>query len=336
MPIVEVSGHAATYWRAEGDKVRCLLCPHRCLIADGRVGLCRVRTARKGALEASGYGRVSSVHVDPMEKKPLYHFHPGTTVFSVGGWGCNFRCAFCQNWTISQQAMLQSSAIAPDRLVAEARASGAAGIAYTYNEPLIGFEYVRDCAALARGAGLANVLVTNGYVNPEPASELLPLIDAANVDLKSIDDGFYREHCGGSLAPVQEFIAMAVRGGCHIELTNLVIPGLNDEDRHFESLSEWVLSTVGPAVPLHLSAYHPQYKLQAPPTPADTLDRAHRICARRLRYVYLGNVISRTGRDTACPGCGTVLIARVGYTVRVQNLRGCECARCGRELDIRI
>jgi pyruvate formate lyase activating enzyme len=325
----------AKYWHAEEDgHVRCDLCPHACRLAEGRAGLCRVRQARGGRLFAAGYGLVSSAHVDPIEKKPLYHYRPGAAVFSVGGWGCNFACDFCQNWTISQAADLGGTPAAPETVVGEARRSGSPGIAYTYNEPLVGCEFVADCARLARDAGLFNVLVTNGYVQPGPAAALLPLIDALNVDVKSMDDAFYRAHCRARLEPVLAFCRQAVAAGRHVEITNLVIPGLNDGDAQVAALAEWVRDELGPAVPLHLSGYHPQYRLRVPATPAATLQRARAICRRALRYVYLGNVIAEEGCDTDCPGCGATLVRRRGYRAAVTGLRDGACAACGRAAEI--
>lgn len=327
----------ASYWHRESDgRIVCDLCPHACRIAEGGHGLCRVREARGGQLIAAGYGRVSSLQMDPIEKKPLYHFHPGREILSVGGWGCNLRCVFCQNWSISQRTVRDSACLPPAELVRQARDMGSVGIAYTYNEPLIGIEYVLDCAKLAREAGLVNVLVTNGYIQPAPAADLLPFIDAANVDLKSMGDAFYRKHCGGSLAPVQQFILQAVRGGVHVELTNLVIPGLNSDPALFEALADWIASGPGAATPLHLSAYRPEYKLDVPATPARTLEEAYRICAAKLRFVYTGNLRTAVGRDTHCPGCGAVLIARSGFSARVTGLTPANaCSACGRPLEVR-
>lgn len=326
----------ALYWnKCESDAARCELCPHRCLIHEGQVGICRVRRLETNELAAIGYGLVSSLNLDPIEKKPLYHFHPGRGILSVGGWGCNFRCAFCQNWTISQQVMEDGQRVTPERLVSEAKTCGSIGIAYTYNEPLVAFEFVRDCAEAARSEGLANVLVTNGYLNPEPASELLPFVDAANIDVKSMEDNFYRKHCGGSLAPVLEFAAAARGAGCHVEITNLVIPGLNDSENNFTALAEWVADALGDITPLHLSAYRPQYKLDVPSTPTADLERAYGLCSAGLKYVYLGNVLSQRGQDTRCPKCGSLLVRRSGYRTSVEGLDAkCLCSECGRQVDI--
>jgi len=321
---------AAHYQRLEGNKVQCNLCPHRCTIAPGRHGRCGVRVNREGTLYSEIYQQVTSVALDPIEKKPLYHFHPGTSILSLGTRGCNFACQFCQNWTISQ-APAATRTFPPRAAVEAARREGSIGLAYTYNEPLIWFEYVEETARLAHQAGLANVLVTNGYIEPEPFDQLLPLIDAINMDLKSIRPDFYRDICGGTLEPVLRNAATAARR-THLEVTNLIIPGHNDSDAELEELATWIARELGPQVPTHLSAYFPRYKLQAPPTPVETLERAHAIFSRHLRYVYLGNVYSGLGADTPCAQCGAILVARRGYSVRIVGLdeRG-KCRKCGAE-----
>jgi len=327
---------AADFWEKTDDgRVRCLLCPHACRLAEGQTGLCRVRTVRAGKLTAAAYGLISSAGVDPIEKKPLYHFHPGADIFSIGGWGCNFACAFCQNWTISQQVLDDSRQVQPKEIVTRAGAGDSIGIAYTYNEPLIAYEFVTDCARLARERGLANVLVTNGFIRPEPAARLLPLIDALNIDVKSMEDSFYRTHCRGRLEPVKAFAAQAKQAGRHVEITNLVIPGLNDEEHLFAELADWVVDALGAETPLHLSAYRPMYKMEAPPTDPGILRKAYRICAQRLNYVYLGNVAGNAGASTLCPGCGTVLVERYGYRTRIAGLNTDEgkCSVCGRAAD---
>jgi len=292
-----------------------------------------VRMAQGGQLHAWGYGRVSSSHVDPIEKKPLYHFRPGSLVYSIGGWGCNFRCRFCQNWSISQQAIESGSPVSPEDVVGAASSEGAGAIAYTYNEPLVGYEFVLDCARMAREAGLVNVLVTNGFINAKPAADILPLVDAMNVDVKSMSDSFYRDLCGARLQPVLDFCRQAVESRCHVEITNLVIPGRNDDDDDFERLSQWILSALGASTPLHLSAYFPQYKMDAPPTSEETLERAYAICSHHLPRVYVGNARTDFGRDTACLSCGSVLVTRMGYSTRVPGIENGRCRACGAVAD---
>ncbi len=327
--------HPAEYAfkRADG-RWECRLCPHHCVLREGQVGICHVRVATAGGLVAAGYGHISSSHIDPMEKKPLYHFHPGEPIFSLGGWGCNFGCAFCQNWTISQAAELRGVPSTAADIVKSALGSGCRWVAYTYNEPLVGFEFVRDCSRLVREAGAGNVLVTNGFVEEAPAAELLPLTDALNVDIKSMDESFYRRQCRGRLAPVLRFCRQAVAAGCHVEITNLIIPALNDAPGQIEQLAVWIRDNLGAATPLHLSAYHPDYKSSAEATPPEILLQAHDICRRHLAYVYLGNIRTTRGQDTICPGCGHTWVSRRGYEVTVPGLRDGVCAKCGRKSDV--
>lgn len=325
----------AQYWhKTEEGAVKCDLCPHGCVLKEGKTGLCRVRGNVNGTLQALGYGHLSSAHLDPIEKKPLHHFRPGSQIFSVGGWGCNLACIFCQNWTISQRFVPDDMLHTPEEIATAAGKHGSIGIAYTYNEPLIAFEFVKDCAVLVHQRGLVNVLVTNGYIRLEPATELLPLIDALNVDIKSMDEEFYREQCRASLQPILEFTKLAVKLGCHVEVTNLVIPDLNDSEDHFRRLAQWMRENLGEKVPLHFSAYFPQYKMQRPPTPISTLERAYEIAQQYLLYVFLGNVAGTVGQDTLCPGCKTVLVTRTGYRVALKNIANRTCAKCGRAVDL--
>jgi pyruvate formate lyase activating enzyme len=315
------------YWRREADgKVQCLLCPNACLISEGRHGTCRVRLNQGGSLAIPFYGKISSIAVDPIEKKPLYHFHPGAQILSVGFVGCSLRCKFCQNHTISQSTDVPTRAVSPEELVRTAKEQGSFGIAYTYSEPLIHFEYVLDCARIARAAGLANVLVTNGYVDPEPLEELLPFTDAANVDLKSFDDAFYHTELGGGLDDVKRFVARAA-GRIALEVTTLVVPGKNDTEGEIEAAARF-LASVSPSLPYHLSCYHPRYRYTVPPTDPALVMHLAKVARRHLRFVYAGNVGLRE-TNTLCPECGTVLIRRAGYTTRVEGITGGRCASCG-------
>ena len=319
---------AQYYEKLDGNRVRCRLCPHGCVIADGKTGLCRVRHNEGGTLYSVIYGRITSVAMDPIEKKPLYHFHPGKAILSLGTMGCNFACLFCQNYTIAQM----EAATRPfdsHEAVQAALENDSIGIAYTYNEPFIWFEYVLETAKLAREKGLKNVLVTNGYVQQEPLNELLPFIDALNIDIKSIRPEFYKKICRGSLEPVLETCKTAVKSAL-VEVTNLIIPGHNDSDDDFEKLAGWVAENMGRQTPAHLSAYFPCWKMTAPPTPLATLERAYDIFTRHLDYVYLGNVRSRKGCDTVCRSCGATLIERVGYNTRIAQMKeDGKCAKCG-------
>jgi len=327
----------AKFWHADANgMIYCDLCPQGCRLTEGKAGLCRVRGVRDGELKAMGYGLISSVGVDPIEKKPLYHFRPGSMIFSFGGWGCNLSCEFCQNWTISQAFEIRSKQYTAEQIVAQALESESIGIAYTYNEPMIGLEFVEECARLARSKGLLNVLVTNGFIKPEPAEELLPLIDALNIDIKSMDDSFYRKMCHGALAPVLAFSVQAVKAGCHVEITNLLIPSLNDDDRAIKDLAVWVRKNLGETTALHLSAYHPQYKVNIPATALELVEHAHELCSAELPYVYMGNVWTDKGSNTICPKCGNIMILRQGYEISVTGLKESSCSKCGRKTDVII
>jgi pyruvate formate lyase activating enzyme len=303
-------------------------------LAEGQTGRCRVRGVRHGELQALAYGCISGLHLDPIEKKPLYHFYPGRSILSVGGWGCNFGCEFCQNWQISQAFEKDGLVRTPESVVGAAVGEpGNVGLAYTYNEPIVGVEFVLDCAKAIRGAGLRNVLVTNGFIQPKPASELLPLTDALNVDIKSMDEMFYRRYCKGQLAPVLAFCQMAVEAGCHLEITHLTIPGMNDTEANMEQLASWIAGTLGARTPLHLSAYFPRYRFSIEETAPDLILRLREVALRHLPYVYAGNLHSRDGGDTCCPQCGGVLIRRYGYRADVRGIRNGQCASCGRAVD---
>ncbi|MFQ5645351.1 MAG: AmmeMemoRadiSam system radical SAM enzyme [bacterium] len=274
--------------KLENQRVRCTLCPHECVIAQGKAGICRGRVNRQGRLYAENYGQVSSLALDPVEKKPLYHFFPGSSILSIGVSGCNLRCQFCQNWQLSQTPN-PSRYISPEKLAALAGEHNSIGVAFTYSEPLIWYEYIRDCAPLLRRAGLKTVLVSNGFLNEEPFKKILPHIDAFNIDLKSIEGDFYKGWCGGRLEPVLENIRSVDRSDCHLELTNLIIPGLNDSDEQICALVDWVAG-LNPDIPVHFSRYHPDYQCTQPPTPAATMRRALSIAQGKLKYVYLGNM----------------------------------------------
>lgn len=280
----------ALFYEAKDNlKVHCHLCPHNCIIAEGRIGLCGVRKNSQGKLYSLNYGEITSLNLDPIEKKPLYHFHPGKFILSIGTKGCNLSCPFCQNWTISKDLSVATQKVTSEFIVERAKKIDSFGIAYTYNEPFIWYEFVLDTAKLAKKEGLENVLVTNGYINPEPLGEILPLIDAMNIDLKSIEEKFYINICAGKLSPVLETIKQSSRF-CHIELTNLIIPTLNDSEENFTKLVDWIYENIGDSVPLHFSRYFPCYKLDLPPTPIPTLKKAEAIAKKKLKYVYLGNV----------------------------------------------
>ena len=322
----------ALYWEAKDDsKTLCKLCPHSCLISEGKTGRCRIRQNEKGVLYAKEYGQAVSYAVDPIEKKPLYHFYPSSTILSLGANGCNFSCDFCQNWQISQAAQ-STMYISPDHLIDLTREYDCSSIAFTYTEPLIWFEYVLDCAKLAKKEGIKIVLVTNGYICDEPARELLPYVDALNIDLKSMNPDFYRILCGAQLEPVKEFIKLAAE--CtHVELTNLIIPTQNDSDENFETISKWVAG-INKNIPVHFSAYFPRYKMTVTPTPVKSLLKAYETARKYLNYVYLGNVRTDTGSDTTCPYCRNLLISRSGYNIEILGIKDGKCTNCNHLIPV--
>lgn len=326
--------HEALYFdRIDGQVVRCRLCPAECRLKPSRHGICGSRFNDKGTLKTDNFGETVTIALDPMEKKPLYHFCPGTEIVSIGANGCNFSCKHCQNWQISQ-TRVNTIYIDPKDLPRVAAEKGSVGIAYTYTEPMIWYEYIMAAAPLIREAGLVNVAVSNGYINPEPLQQLLPLIDAFNIDVKGMRPEFYRRVCKGKLEPVLETIRLVAASPAHLELTNLVIPGLNDNDDDFHRLGEFIVS-VDPLIPLHVSAYHPSYRMTAPRTPTATLKRAYEILSRYLSYLFVGNVEIEGCSDSFCPQCGNILIKRSGYRTKIVGLnKKATCLTCGAKSGI--
>jgi pyruvate formate lyase activating enzyme len=274
--------------------------------------------------------------IDPIEKKPLYHFMPGAGILSVGTYGCNLSCKFCQNWEISQREAGHRQ-LTPEELarLAESTRGQSVGVAYTYSEPLVWYEFVHDCVGLIHERGLVNVLVTNGYINREPFGELLPYIDAVNIDLKAFSSEFYKSVCGGDLEPVLRSIRQAYESGCHVELTTLVVPGLNDSGEEMDSLATWI-AALSPDIPLHVSRYFPSYRMTAPPTPMPALQACVEAARTRLHYVYVGNATVPGGSDTVCPSCGTTVIRRHGYDRVEVLLSGSSCPECGAGIPVRL
>jgi len=280
----------AVLYKQKGKNLRCFACSHRCLIPDGKTGICGIRKNIDNKLYLLVYGKVAAMHVDPIEKKPLYRFLPGSYTFSFGTIGCNFKCSFCQNYDISQEKEIFGEEITPKQIVEQALKAKCKSIAYTYNEPAIFIEFVKDIAVLARKKGLKNILVTNGYFTKESLKFIVPYIDAMNIDLKSFSDKFYIKNCQARLKPVLETIKLAYKKGIHIEITTLIIPGENDSEEELEKIAKFI-SKINKNIPWHISRFFPMYKMNnKEPTPKETLERAYKIGKRYLNYVYIGNV----------------------------------------------
>lgn len=316
-----------------GAHVQCTLCPHRCIIADGQRGICRVRENRRGRLYSMVYGNPCAIHVDPIEKKPFYHFLPAAATYSLATAGCNLRCLYCQNWSISQvpPEETENADLPPDQVVAAARAQGVPVIAFTYSEPTVFYEYMLACAVRAREAGLRSTVISAGFIEPEPLRELCKAVDAIKIDLKGYDEGFYRQVCGAELGPVLTAIRIIHEAGVHLEIVNLVVPTLNDDLAQLRGLARWVAREVSPDVPLHFSRFYPRYKLaNLPPTPVETVQRARQIALEEgVRFAYVGNVPGDPGDNTYCPSCGRPIIVRRGFTVMAYHLDDGNCAYCG-------
>jgi pyruvate formate lyase activating enzyme len=322
------------HWhRLEDGRVQCDVCPRFCTLRDGQRGLCFVRACENGRIVLTTYGRSSGFCIDPIEKKPLNHFLPGTPVLSFGTEGCNLSCKFCQNWDISKSREIAKLAdeASPEKIARAAQKLGCRSVAFTYPDPTIFFEYAMDVADACRANGIAAVAVTAGYMCPEPRREFYSHIDAANVDLKAFTEKFYWEVTGAHLQPVLEtLVYLKKHTKVWFELTNLVIPGYNDSDREFEEMTHWVVENLGPDVPMHFSAFHPDWKMMdAPPTPPATLFRARKIALKNgVRYAYTGNIMDREGGDTLCHACGAKLIGRDGYILTDWNLDEGRCGVC--------
>ena len=330
---------AMFYHKLDGDRVRCGLCRFRCLIGTGKRGHCRVRENRDGVLYSLVYGRVVAEHVDPVEKKPLFHLLPGSRSYSVATVGCNFRCLHCQNYSISQpdegSVEHSGSFIAPETVVERALAAGCRSISYTYTEPTIFFEYAYQIAKLARQAGLKNIFVTNGYITNEALAVIAPYLDAANIDLKGFTDSFYQEVVGASLGEVLDCIREYKRLGIWLELTTLVIPNRNDSEKELRDIAQFIVSEIGKETPWHVTQFYPTHRLtDEPRTPVTTLREARRIALDAgLRYVYEGNVPGEGGENSYCPSCGGLLIRRYGYLVEKNFLADGSCPGCGFAID---
>lgn len=322
----------ARYYRKQEDgKVKCELCPHYCVLAEGKTGICQGRKNIGGKLIAINYGQLCTLAIDPIEKKPMYHLCPGSRIISIGPNGCNLRCRFCQNWEISQ-GNVATTYMSPEQLVERTLKEDSIGISYTYTEPLIWFEYLIDCCKLARENNLLNILVSNGMINSAPFTELLPYIDGMNIDLKSMDHDFYKEVCGGYLDTVLEIIKLAAEGTM-LEITNLLVTGENDSDEDISALIDF-LASVNDEIPVHFSRYSPRYKMKNPPTPTERLFRAREIARKKMKYVYLGNIVDDESSTTYCPSCNNVLVRRGMLSARVVGLDDDKCSSCGYKINI--
>lgn len=316
--------------------VQCRVCEHFCVLKPGMWGQCGVRINRGGMLYLVVYGRAVAAHVDPIEKKPLFHFLPGCRALSIGTYGCNLTCRWCQNWDISQVRELDlehddlGRDLSPEQLVAIARREGIEAIAYTYNEPTVYFEYTYDTAVLAHAQGIKNVYVSNGFMSRQVLERLTPYLDGINVDLKGFTEALYRDHAGARLEPIKRNIAaMARETPIWIEVTTLLIPGLNDSEAELRAMAEWLVG-VDPGMPWHVSAFHPDYRMHdRPATPSATLERAYQIGKETgVQFVYVGNILDPTRESTYCPACGELLIQRLGYRVQPRWREPGQCPRC--------
>jgi len=330
---------AMLYHPLENGKVQCILCNHRCIISSSKRGLCGVRENQGGKLYTLVYGRAISLNVDPIEKKPIFHLFPGSTSFSVAAVGCNFRCLQCQNHEISQMprgpdGRIEGTEVPPSKILSLTKQYQCRSISYTYTEPTIYFEYAFDTARQAHQDGIKNIFVTNGYMTEEALQMIQPYLDAANVDLKSFRENFYKEICGATLQPVLENLRWMRQMGIWVEITTLIIPTLNDSDREFEEIAQFILS-LGPEVPWHISAFYPTYKmLNLPRTPASSLHRAREIgVTAGLQYVYCGNIPGEEGEDTFCPHCGQRVIERIGFRVIKNEVINGGCRHCRGRID---
>ncbi len=329
--------HEAMFWeKLEEKRVKCVLCPRECQVADVERGYCGVRENQGGSYQTLVYGALCSANVDPIEKKPLFHYQPGTTAFSIATAGCNIECKFCQNWQISQfrPEQVKSVEVTPDRLVDACKSRQSPTIAYTYSEPVIFYEYVHDVAALARESGIGSVMISNGYLQEKPARQLCHHLTGIKVDLKAFTEKFYSEWCAGELKPVLAALEVFKETGIWLELVVLIIPTLNDSQQEITEMSKWVVSHLGPDVPMHFTRFHPTYRVtNLPQTPVSTLERCREIALQTgVHYAYAGNVRMHPGENTYCHSCQHELIRRAGFYVRFNEITNGSCPKCGTKI----
>ena len=328
----------AMFWKKRGEKIECTLCPHRCKISEGKRGICGVRENQDGKLNTLIYGLATSVTPDPIEKKPLFHFFPGTYVLSFGTVGCNFKCQHCQNFGISQAKIegMRLQKLKMEDVIKTARRYKCDGIAWTYNEPTIWFEFTYDASVIAKKEGLYTCYVTNGFIEKEPLEMISPYLDAMNIDVKAFSDDFYKKICKGKLQPVLNTCKLAKELGILVELTYLIIPGQNDSESEIKEYCNWVVDFLGKDTPVHFSRFHPDYKMvDITATPMSTLNRGYEIAKEAgLRYVYLGNVPHGDYENTYCPNCGELLIERIGFSTRSHYAKDGKCPKCGSVIPV--
>ena len=326
---------ARFYSHLEDDKIICELCPHKCIISKNESGICKVRLNQNNKLISKNYGVISSIGFDPIEKKPLYHFYPGSEILSIGSLGCNLQCNFCQNWQISQTSVENfkrgNNNLKVDDVIELALSKeGNTGIAYTYNEPTVFYEFMIDVAEIAKQNKLNNVMVTNGFINQDPLNELNKFIDAYSVDLKAFNNEFFIKHTKSQLKPVKETLKNIVKAGKHLEITNLVIPELNDNKDEFKQMLIWIRENLGKETVLHISKYYPTYKMNIESTSVKSMLDLYEIAKEYLDHVYLGNVDLTEGKNTSCPNCNEVLISRIGYMTQKKSINSeGNCNKCG-------
>jgi len=331
--IAKGAEHEVAFYDILPEKmVRCQICPKKCKVGDAERGFCGNKENRGGKYVTLAYGNPCSVNNDPIEKKPLFHFLPGTTAFSLAAAGCNFDCKFCQNWEISQARPEQTRTIAlsPEQVSEVTKRAGSPTIAYTYGEPVVFYEYMYDCAVQGRKNGLRSVMISNGYINPKPMRRLFKTLDAVKIDFKAYTEDFYKKQCLGRLQPVLDTLVLLKEEKMWLEMVYLVVPTLNDRPEEIKDMCGWIMKNLGPDVPMHFTRFHPMYKLKnLEPTPLDTLERAYETAkSAGLHYVYIGNVPGHRAENTYCPKCGKAVIKRYGYTIEENRITGGRCGYC--------
>ncbi len=337
LTVISAPKEALFYKKLPGKLVQCFLCPRKCVIPNGKYGFCRARKNINGTLYSMGYSKPCSVAIDPIEKKPFFHFLPGTEALSIASAGCSLRCKFCQNWQISQYSPEETKNfyLPPEKVVKYAKKYKCPSIAYTYSEPVNFYEYMLDTAKIAKKEGIKNVVHTAGYINQKPLEKLCPYLDAVNVDLKGFNENYYRNMCGGDLKTVLNTLKILKKHNIWIEITNLILPGYNDNMDEIKRMCVWIKENLGDYIPLHFSRFYPMYMMKfLPPTPVSTLEKAYNVAKKvGLKYVYIGNVAGTKYENTYCPYCGKLLIKRVGFIVLENNIVRGKCKYCGKKIE---